>query len=290
MGSPGRVKALWVGAVVALSLHGLVLSFLQWRDLRHKDSERLQSRDNTQELLQFSSQATQTRLGKDAAIPSTPQLPPPKPRHSAALSASTREPGQSRTGRVPRGQPSGPSAIAPAELEGRDGPRFIMAGSQRPAASGDRRENAKTAKSSRYFQSVISSDWRTAIERLRTVDRQDLASREVQKAGPSSLGMASLVSAEEKGVIRLDENSTLGLAYRELWREATPQTILPINVSGGSNFPVEVRRVSWRNVRAAELPIRHGQLLIVADKTLLLWMQDDYLYLLQDSPSAQSSG
>jgi hypothetical protein len=287
--SLGRVGTLWVGCGVALFLHGLVLSLPQWRERPISELARLQSRDNTPELLQFTSQAAQTGLGKGVTTPGSPQLPPPKQGEALPVSAPTREFGPSKKGRATRLQPRNPSSAASFALGG-DGRPSSVTDSQRWPASRDRREDGKASKSDHQFVNGVSSDWRTAMERLHAIGRESLSSREGAKGSEGSTPTASLAMAEDKGVIRLDANSSLGLAYQSLWKDATPQRILSLEESGRPISTVEVRQVSWRNVRVAELPIRHGQILIVADKTFLFWLHNDLLYFLQDSPSAQSRG
>jgi len=286
----GRVGTLWVGCVVALFLHGLVLSLPQWRERPHSEPERLQSRDNTPELLQFTSQAAQTGLGERVTSPGIPQLPPPKQGQAVAVTAPTRESGPSKTGRATRLQTRNPSA-PPSVALGGDGRRSTLRRSQRWPMSRDRRGDGKASKSDHQIGNEVSNDWRTAMERLQAIGRQSLSSLEGAKGSEGSTPTAaSLAMAEDKGVIRLDPNSSLGLAYQSLWNDATPQRILAPEESGRPISGVEVRQVSWRKVRVAELPIRHGQILIMADKTFLFWLQNDLLYFLQDSQSAQSRG
>lgn len=129
------------------------------------------------------------------------------------------------------------------------------------------------------------------MERLQAIGRQSLSFKEGSKGSEGSTPTAaSLAMTEDKGVIRLDANSSLGQAYQSLWNDAIPQRILSLEGSGRPISAVEVRQVSWRKVRVAELPIRHGQVLIMADKTFLFWLQNDLLYFLQDSQLAQSRG
>jgi hypothetical protein len=99
------------------------------------------------------------------------------------------------------------------------------------------------------------------------------------------------VASEGKAAVRLAMDSSLGEGYQALWKEAKSQvTLPPLSDSQATMGPVDVRQVSWRNVRASELPIRHGQLLLLADKLLLFWLQGDHLYLLQTTRSGAGSG
>ncbi len=287
--STGQVRALWIGGVVALSLHALVFSFLQLRDLRRSRPERLRSRDNTPELLQFSNQAAQAKPPKEVVAPRIPMLPPPTLRDSPAASVPSRESGRSSAGSArgfsSRGAPG--TAVAATSREGQDP---SGGNPKRMRTDGDRRKDRTTTRLQRPLLKASTNEWAAALERLQTLDPQEVSSREAQKggAGAAATGWAA---GEGKAVVRLDPNSSLGQAYQALWSEASPQRRLPtLSGSGGPSASVEVRRASWRNVRAAELPIRHGQILILADKIFLLWLQDDHLYLLQASPIAESRG
>jgi hypothetical protein len=61
------------------------------------------------------------------------------------------------------------------------------------------------------------------------------------------------------------------------------KTLSPLRGGQGMTSPVEVRLASWQEVRASELPVRHGQFLLMRNTMLLFWLQADHLYLLQAS-------
>jgi hypothetical protein len=111
----------------------------------------------------------------------------------------------------------------------------------------------------------------------------EMATREGSTAAMTMPTSSLIPATEGKGIVRLDKESILGRAYLELWSKATPDKPLAADEAGGMTSAVEMRRVPWRNVRASELPIRHGQVIVLGEKLLMFWLQDDALYLLQTS-------
>lgn len=285
----GRFRALGVGGIVALSLHGLAFSFLQLRDLRRIRPQWVQSRDNTPELLQFSSQMAQAGPPREAAAPRIPQLPPPSRGASSALSLPRQERGPSSAGRVSDFSPSAARGTASVTVS-RQGRGITVGKPKRMATDADRRKGRPAIGSPDPLLNESTTDWAAALARLQSLDPQEVPSREPPKGGAATAATGWGLG-DGQAVVRLDPNSNLGKGYQALWAEASLQRRLPTRSgSGGSGAPVEVRRVSWRNVRAAELPIRHGQMLILSDKRFLLWLQDDQLYLLQAPSSTESRG
>lgn len=72
-----RFSPLLVGFLCALALHALLLSYLQLRRSRESQPPSLQSRDNTPELLQFSSQPAPLTTLDLLPLPKASPLPPP---------------------------------------------------------------------------------------------------------------------------------------------------------------------------------------------------------------------
>lgn len=85
---PKQVQALLMALMSALAFHALVLSYLQLQ--RHKAPlpEGLQSRDNTPELLQFSSEPAPVSNLELLPLPQASILPPPRIQPSAKLSGA----------------------------------------------------------------------------------------------------------------------------------------------------------------------------------------------------------
>jgi hypothetical protein len=94
---PKLVHDLLPALMCALALHGLVLSYLQLQRNRVTLPEALQSRDNTPELLQFSSQPAPVTNLDLLPLPQASILPPPRVQASAKPSV-TKKRSQSRRG------------------------------------------------------------------------------------------------------------------------------------------------------------------------------------------------
>jgi hypothetical protein len=94
---PKLVHALLPALMCALALHGLALSYLQLQRNRATLPEALQSRDNTPELLQFSSQPAPVTNLDLLPLPQASILPPPRVQASAKPSVTNKK-SQSRRG------------------------------------------------------------------------------------------------------------------------------------------------------------------------------------------------
>jgi hypothetical protein len=134
-----------------------------------------------------------------------------------------------------------------------------------------------------------SGDWAVAMERLRAVVRQERSPSETVAGAVVDSADDTTVAQAGKTVVRLANNSPLRDPYRSLWMQADPIRVpLQRRASGKTSVPVDVRQVSWQQVRASELSIRHGQVVVMPEKVLLFWLQGEHLYLLQ-SPSQWNS-
>lgn len=101
---PKRAHPLLMGFILALVLHALLLSHLQLRRSKMKTPEPLQSRDNTPELLQFSSQPVQATNLQVLPLPNARILPPPSKGEQSKKKASPAL-GVGRPERKPSGVP-----------------------------------------------------------------------------------------------------------------------------------------------------------------------------------------
>lgn len=260
-----RRRALVIAGVLALSLHALGLSWQQLREHRRPPEESLRPRDNTEDLLQFAIPSDAPAGLQTPALPLTPLLPPPQ-----GLPATRGRHGEGKAGTLtPAGRRStrGASSAAAAVAGQRRAP------SHPPKA--ERRERIGNQKTGRDSDSVgnfvgggFSEEWSEAFERLRRVRRQ-----------PAVPGGTAPVLLDPPS-----PGSKLPEAYMRLWDQARPETV---SVQGQAE--VEVRQVRWPAVRAAELPIRHGQVIPFPGFVMMLWFQGDHLYLLR-SPRLQDGG
>jgi hypothetical protein len=261
-----KISFLMAG-VVAVSLHVLFFAFMHLRDRGTGESGRLRSRDNTAELLQFSSQAAPSSRGQEEgqALPPNLPLPPPPELHSPLNPHRT---GQKR-----------PVTSTDANRRPADGPLASRTAGVAQRRGGSRGSGV-AGSGPRGVDS--SADWAEAKERLRVFLRQE-ASSSASSPG-AMMDAANDTSAETSPAVRLVGDSPLTQAYQALWTQARPYAVpLPMHAVGNTTPAVEVRLASWQEVRAKATPIRHGQMLVFAEKVMLLWLQGDHLYLLQSS-------
>lgn len=247
-GLAGRRRSLWLGGVLAVSLHALLLAGFHGRGRERMEPEPLRSRDNTPELLQFSSQpAPLTRLD-GVPLPPARALPPPP-------------------GRISRGQGNGPPASGPAPLPQRPGLSRQKDQERRPASRAPSVAEAGTHGDS-------PGDWAMAMEELRAAAAQEPV--------PADAAAGTGVAPEGKAPVLNAMESPLKEAYEDLWKQARPHVVPSWRrPSGIPALAVEVRQASWRQVRVSAVPVRHGQWVVLPDQRLLLWLQGDKLYLLQ---------
>ena len=269
----GNKRSLLLGGVAAVSLHALFLASLHLRDKELKPFGPLRSKDNTSELLQFSTQSVSLGRLSGRDLPPSLPLPPPPDLHSPSNSFRK---GASR-------------AVAPRRATGHQPHRAASSKAgllaQRHGVSGATAVVSRAVAAGKFDQ---SGDWAVAMARLRAVVRQERSPSE------SSLGVVvdsapDTTVAQAGKIERLGSNPLLLEPYRSLWTQADPISVqLPNPVSGNTTVPVDVRQVSWQQVRTSELAIRHGQVVVMAEKVLLFWLQGEHLYLLQ-SPSQRNS-
>jgi hypothetical protein len=281
IGPKGRRKTLWIAGIIAVSLHGLLLSFLHLRERRPRDVGLLSSRDNTAELLQFSSQPISvTPLGEQISPPSPP-LPPPSGSSSNPL--RPRDHRAAAQGQV-RAQPDGPaSGGISMTRQSRSLTRRRGAEGQKPSRG--RGQSSEVARDLAATSKVdVHTDWADALGRLKQFAEQEPPpSQPVRDGGLDRVSEATPASLTTVA-IRLAKDSPLRQAYQGLWSKARPHVLSPSNrASANKEDAVEVREVSWQQVRASEVPIRHGQLVVFPENVLLFWLQGDHLFLLQSA-------
>lgn len=269
---PSRLTARgapWlVGCVAALSLHALLFSFLQLRGSRPRGPGLSRSRDNTPELLQFSSQPAPTvsvdalPLPKSRLLPPPPELLPPLRPAQAATGATGP---QGRSAR--RGQRPEVSSINPAGLSPRAG--LAQQGDQGRRFASGATPTATTGPDNQ-------ADWAMAAEHLRRFVRQDPA------AASFKASVDSTAAQDGQAPVRMALDPPLQQAYQTLWQRARPLAPQPLGrESSDLTSAVEVRQASLRQVRAAAVSIRHGEFVVLPDDVQLFWLLGDHLFILQ---------
>jgi hypothetical protein len=275
MNPEGNKRSLLLGGVVAVSLHVLFLSSLHLRDSEPRAPGPLRSKDNTAELLQFSTQSVPLGRLSGRELPPSLPLPPPPDLHSPSNLVRKAPSRAVAAGRATGLQPHRAGSSKAGGLAQRHGVRGATAGVSKAGAAGN-------------FDK--SGDWAVAMERIRAVVRQERSPSETVVGAVVDSADDTTVAQAGKTVVRLANNSPLRDPYRSLWMQADPIRVpLPRRASGKTTVPVDVRQVSWQQVRASEIPIRHGQVVVMPEDVLLFWLQGEHLYLLQ-SPVHSNSG
>jgi hypothetical protein len=119
---PNQLHALLLALISAVALHGLLLSYLQLQRNKVTLPEGLQSRDNTPELLQFSSQPTPLTKLDLLPLPQASILPPPRIQVPAKSSGAkqksqTRTASKSLTQTVKKNRSVGTAPMRPSSPE-----------------------------------------------------------------------------------------------------------------------------------------------------------------------------
>ena len=275
MSPEGNKRSLLLGGVVAVSLHALFLASLHLRDREPRALGPLRSKDNTAELLQFSTQSVSLSRLTGRELP--PSLPLPQPPDLLSPSNLVRK-GPSRA--VAAGRATGlQSHRASSSKAGGHAQRHGVRGA-----------TAVVSKAGAAGNFDKSGDWAVAMERLRAVVRQERSPSETVVGAVVDSADDTTVAQAGKTVVRLANNSPLRDPYRSLWTQAHPISVsLPSRASGKTTVPVDVRQVSWQQVRASELSIRHGQVVVMPENVLLFWLQGEHLYLLQSPVHSNSA-
>jgi hypothetical protein len=251
---PGRASSpLWGACGLALALHALVLSFVHLRQTRQAPPVALPSRDNTPELLQFSSLPTPMANLAVLPLPQSRVLPPP---------AIRRQPSPNRARRlVPRREES-------------------------PASTPERRREPGSGPAvSRLADQEGPTPWEKALAQLNSVVSQEAIPPEPSL--PPLVPSERKAAAEGKPAVVHALAAPLRESYQALWQAARPAADPRFSQSlGQSTINAELRTISPRQARAAAVPIGHGQGVVLPESVLLFWWQGETLYVLQSQRQA----
>ena len=268
--SDSRTAVLVMGCGVAVVLHALLFSCLHLRATRRSPPEVLRSSDNTPELLQFSSLPAGRAHSDGLPIPQSNPLPPPP-----NLFSSMRQPTQAVDG-----------AAAASRLlrKGRSSQRTTSLTQRRAEFNRDRQGRSLAIPGRDADPSLRALDHQRdlalAMEQLRTFLRQDTSLSESARSADSKDQGAT----ERPQLLRIAVGSHLQDAFQTLWKLGQPQSLQSLTPGFAKKTDlVDVRLISLRQVRANEVPILHGQFVVLPDKVLLVWMQGEKLYFLQTS-------
>jgi hypothetical protein len=269
-----RVAPLVVGCGVAITVHVLGLSLLTGRRAGQSRPAPLDSRDNTPELLQWSSQPAPLPNLEVLPLPKSAVLPPPPDR----LVPGKRASGAGGPVRRARGQGAGGALLAPTPRsdEDRRGRQGATNRSAKPQAAGPRDGGGNPG------------DWVVALGQLEAVQERD-----APRADSGKDSVAEAAAADEgsgRPPMRLALDPSERDAYQTLWRQARPHRLpaLPPTASG-TRGAAEVRQVSLGQVRAAAVPIRHGEGVVLPGEVLLVWLQGEKIFLLRSTGPSRPS-
>ena len=265
---------LVMGCVAAVSLHALLFSYLQIRGSKSSGPEGLRGRDNTPELLQFSSQPVPRVSFDGLPLPKNSLLPPPP-----ALLTPLRSARAAKGGLQPPGISTHGLGKESTSLNSR--PLSPRGGLAKQAGQGRRLATAANPNASTGADS--QRDWEMAIEQLQGLMRQE------RTASSFAEFVDATAAKDGQPRVRMALEPPLLQAYQTLWQQAQPLAPQPLGRdSGKKTLVVEVRQASLRQVRAAAVSIRHGEFVVLPDDLQLFWLQGERLFILQ-SPRSQSA-
>ena len=258
---------LVIGCVAAVSLHALLLTYLQIRGGNSSGSGVSRGRDNTPELLQFSSQPAPTVSFDGLPLPKSSLLPPPPGLLSPLRSARAAKGGLQPPGIATRGQGKASSSVNSTVLSPHGGLAKQAGQGSRLAAVGH-----PTASKGADSQ----ADWDMAVEQLREWMRQERTAASFAEPFDAS------DAKDGQPRVRMALEPSLQQVYQTLWQRAQPLAPQPLGRdSGKKTLDMEVRQASLRQVRAGAVSIRHGEFVILPDYVQLFWLQGESLFILQ---------
>lgn len=260
-----RWSPLLMAFGLACALHGLFLSYLHLQRSRQVPLESLQSRDNTPELLQFSSQTTSTPPLAVLPLPKASTLPPPPANLLAPLRPST---ATSKTKGVAL-----PSSTNKPRVANRPKDLVQRSFQKRPALKG-------SPLASNLPASLSRQDWTVAVQQLRAFQSHGQASP--PSFPPESSGSpASTEDGDPIHSVLSPLEPAQQEAYLSLWERARPLPAIPKSKPlAPTGLPaIEVRQIPFEQTQAKDLQIQHRQLVVVGDQVLLFWIDGREVWL-----------
>jgi hypothetical protein len=280
-----RTRVFWILGSLSLSLHALFFAFLHMSDAQRKTRESVSIKDNSAELLQFSRQILPVPREMATNHPGIPQLPDP-PLGLKAIQSSHPQarpvPNLSSSPRV-RSHRKHPTAMRNLERS-RGRMSSPNSGNQQKVKTEDKLASLPVTIGTSSLGKT-SPEWSEALARLQSFIALEVMGSQINPdLTPVLVSQPSFGESNVRVPQLQTLDSSVVKAYLALWNQAELQTTLaPLRGKQGMTSPVEVRLASWKEVKASELQVRHGQVLLLRNKILLFWLQADHLYLLQAS-------
>ncbi|MFN5464472.1 MAG: hypothetical protein ACK40D_10975 [Cyanobacteriota bacterium] len=253
---PSGRAGLLLGFVIAFSLHGLALSYLQLKRSRERPPQTLTSRDNTPELLQFGSQAYAPTSLSVLPLPKASVLPPP---------------------------PSNPLPHRQPPLAG--GKTVKMKASSQPKVKQRRAQTQGRLKLVQRMSpaSERSGEWQLlAVQHLRRFQRQEQET--AVAVGSESLQAASDQENVADPVLQVPA-SPPPEAYQALWNRSQPQS--PVTwqqiLTAHPGPAIEVRHLPIAQSKNIAAPVEHRQIVAMGSQIILFWIDGSRLWMLQSA-------
>ena len=273
MARPPINSSLLIAFAVAFSLHALLLSFLQLRRRPQPGPDLLRARDNTPELLEFSSLPSRLAHVDVLSLPKASLLPPPP----VLLPA----PGRTRSP-----SPSASSALARLRMI-RPSVSLKSKDSSHGRAARSSAEGTKSMVGSRSATltspsptDLTTQDWDEALERLNRLRRDGQS----QSMPELNLATNPSTNATEQTVTWIQSSELPQYdRYQALWNLARPISPQRKEQAVADRLALEVRQITLQNLRSQEVELRHGQIVGLRDKLLLFWIQAEKIYVVKAS-------
>lgn len=250
---PSRWSPLLFAFGLALALHALLLSYLHLKRSRQIPEPSLQSKDNSPELLQFSSQPTPLISLDRLSLPKASVLPPPPANLLAPLQPS-------RAG--------GKKGSLPAASSAKTHRPLPVGQASRQLAQQKRPSLRPRGSATLALSSLALEDWNLALKQLRAA-HEPLDSPSGAKDEDTLPPVLSGLEASRRE------------AYLALWGRALPQLIPPSlkSLAQEGSPVIEVRRLPLEQSQTDELEVQHRQMLDLGDQLLLFWVEGKQLWL-----------
>lgn len=252
-----RAQPLLVGLVVALAVHGLFFSYFELRRSRRQLPGALQSRDNTSELLQFSSQVVATSNPDFMPLPQARLLPPPP-----AVKRQNPNKESQKVLNIP--------AKKITQLDKKKKIRTYGPLAARPSAQQPFKDLPIAAEDLRRF--ITENEHATEVGSKRTRTDNQFASQ----------GQRLILN--ELSPEHFD-------AFNKLWSDglALPRDRMVLLTNHRTDLPIEIRSVPLRRAQKYDFPVSHQQIVSLDDRTVLFWIDNQTLWILNSVRSSTSS-
>lgn len=258
---PQRFHPLVMALLAAMALHALLLSYVQLKRSKTAPTQPLRSRDNTPELLQFSSQPAPLTTLDVLPFQKASNLPPPPPHDLLS--------------------PLRPSPKLPSQQRLRTGPRAKVSRAAKLLIPKRLSSVGSGTRPSDRLSSERQDGWDVTLQQFRTFR---------QPSGPSAANLPGeppddpLERGEGPLNVLTDLDAAQQMGYQRLWSLARPSLSTPkLKPPGDPGDPaIEIRSLPLNDQLDSNLEIRHRLIVVLQEKAYLFWLDDQKnLWILQ---------